>query len=105
MGYCRHRSRSLGGVVEARKLGSLVDMASALDSWGVIPQEAWHLARALATDWVPMVVITRLLGILPPRVVRKVTSSAPPRNERSRTQSSFVGLEARQHGLLPSWAE
>lgn len=58
------------------------------------------MIRRLAADGVPKAVIARRLGISRTTVVKAVASSAPPRYERSPTESSFVVFEARVRALL-----
>ncbi len=58
------------------------------------------MIRRLAADGVPKAVIARQLGISRTTVVKAVASSAPPRYERSPTESSFVVFEARVRALL-----
>ena len=62
--------------------------------------EDWALIRRLAAEGVPKAVIARRLGISRTTVVKAVGSSAPPRYERTPTQTSFVAFEARVRALL-----
>lgn len=67
--------------------------------------EDWALIRRLAAEGVPKAVIARRLGISRTTVVKAVASSAPPRYERSPTESSFVVFEARVRALLEAEPE
>ena len=58
------------------------------------------MIRRLAADGVPKAVIARRLGVSRTTVVKAVSSSAPPRYERTPTESSFVVFEARVRSLL-----
>lgn len=62
--------------------------------------EDWALIRRLAAEGVPKAVIARRLGISRTTVVKAVASDAPPRYERTPTESSFVVFEARVRALL-----
>jgi hypothetical protein len=66
----------------------------------VITLEDWALIRRLAAEGVPKAVIARRLGISRTTVVKAVSSSAPPRYERTPTETSFVTFEARVRALL-----
>jgi hypothetical protein len=71
----------------------------------VITLEDWALIRRLAADGVPKAVIARQLGVSRTTVVKAVSSSAPPRYERTPTESSFVVFEARVRALLKDTPE
>jgi hypothetical protein len=71
----------------------------------VITLEDWALIRRLAADGVPKAVIARQLGVSRTTVVKAVASSAPPRYERTPTESSFVVFEARVRALLKDTPE
>lgn len=58
------------------------------------------MIRRLAAEGVPKAVIARRMGISRTTVVKAVASSAPPRYERTPSQTSFVVFEARVRVLL-----
>lgn len=63
------------------------------------------MIRRLAADGVPKAVIARQLGISRTTVVKAVASPAPPRYERTPTETSFVAFEARVRALLKDTPE
>jgi transposase len=71
----------------------------------VITLEDWALIRRLAAEGEPKAAIARRLGISRTTVVRAVASAAPPRYERTPTQTSFVLFEARVRALLEDTPE
>lgn len=62
--------------------------------------EDWALIRRLAAEGTPHAVIARRLGISRTTVIRAVASQAPPKYERTTTESSFAVFEPRVRSLL-----
>ena len=62
--------------------------------------EDWALIRRLAAEGVPKARIAERLGISRTTVLKAVRSGAPPRYERTPTESSFARFEPRVRALL-----
>ena len=60
----------------------------------------WALIRRLAGEGVPHARIAARLGISRTTVIKAVKSEAPPRYERTPTETSFAAVEARVRSLL-----
>ncbi|MDQ2637163.1 MAG: IS21 family transposase [Actinomycetota bacterium] len=71
----------------------------------MITLEDWALIRRLAAEGVPKARIAVRLGISRTTVLKAVRSDAPPRYERTPTESSFVAFEARVRALLKETPE
>lgn len=66
----------------------------------MITLEDWALIRRLAAEGVPKARIAERLGISRTTVLKAVRSDAPPRYERTPTETSFVAFESRVRALL-----
>jgi hypothetical protein len=71
----------------------------------VITLEDWALIRRLAAEGVPKTQIAERLGISRTTVLKAVTSSAPPKYERSPAATSFTPFEDHVRALLAEYPE
>ena len=71
----------------------------------VITLEDWALIRRLVADGVPQRQVARNLGVGRSTVARAVTSTSPPKYERSEQPTSFSPFEPRVRALLAEFPQ